>query len=102
MGPPALGGVVLHGIRQTGGFGAVHATENVASYLYPVANDPGQAVSASRRHRLNRTLEAVECVPLTLHHNFKAFVVFVPALFTCSHRHLLQISILKTDLTLGA
>jgi hypothetical protein len=101
--PPASGGTVLHGVPQAGGIGAVRATEHVLCNFHPVTDDPAQAMTARRRHRLYRTLEAIEDVPLPLNENFKAFVVFVPALFACSHRKFLpQISILRTDLRLGA
>jgi hypothetical protein len=93
----------LHGIRQTGGISAVRATEHVSCHFHPVTDDPAQAMTARRRHRLNRAFETIEDVTPPLNENFKAFVVFVPALFACSHRKFLpQISILRTDLGLGA
>jgi hypothetical protein len=93
----------VHGIRQTGGISAVRATEHVPCHFHPVTDDPAQAITARRRHRLNCALEAIEDVPPSLNENFKAFDIFVPALFACSHRKFLpQISILRTDLRLGA
>jgi hypothetical protein len=85
MGPPALGGTILHSVHKTGRIGAVGATEHVFSHFYTVTDDPAQTVAAGRRHCLNRALEAVEDMTLPLNDKFKAFVVFVPAFFACRH-----------------
>ena len=85
MGPPGLGSTILHSVRETGRIGAVGATEHVLSHFYAVTDDPAQTVAAGRRHCLDGTLEAIKDVKLPLNDKFKAFVVFVPAIFACRH-----------------
>jgi hypothetical protein len=60
-------------------------TEESATNLDPVANDPALAVLANRGNGLNRALEAVESVTNAGGYQFETLVVFVATNFTSSH-----------------
>jgi hypothetical protein len=63
------------------------ATEHPVPYLYSMPNNAAGTMTASWRDRLDRTLEAVERMPLPFDVNFKALVVLVAANFASGHRH---------------
>jgi hypothetical protein len=62
-----------------------------------MADDLAAAVPAGRRHGVDRALEAIERMPLPLHHEFERSVVVVAAdLASC--RGYLQIRLLRRPL----
>src|ERR1051326_2004120 len=66
--------------------GAVGAAEHAPLRLDPVPDDRARAVRAPRRNRRNRTLEAVEHMPLPLQDQLERLVVLVSTNLTMRHR----------------
>src|SRR5919198_5000041 len=79
---------------------AVSAAEDPTVRLDAVADHAAATVGAERRERLNRTLEAVERVPLASAHDFERLVVVVTA--NLADRHLSLLSRLPGSRTLPA
>src|SRR5262245_66387126 len=65
------------------------ATEKSASSFDAVSNHSARTVIAGRRQSLNRTFEAVECMPRAIKNDVKRLVIVIPAHFALGHRKLL-------------
>ena len=63
----------------------MNAAEDFAVGFYTVPDDPAIAVWTDRRQRVDRALEAIECVMLSGYDHFKRLVIFVLANFACRH-----------------
>jgi hypothetical protein len=62
------------------------AIELAVPHFHAMTDDRATAVSAFRRHRMDRTFETVEHVFFSTQHHFKRFIIFVSTNFTFSHR----------------
>jgi hypothetical protein len=65
---------------------AVGTTIKVVADFHAMSDDPTVAMLADRRYRLDRTFEAVECVPDASRDELKCFVVLVATNFTFRHK----------------
>jgi hypothetical protein len=63
----------------------MNATVDLSIGFYTVPDDSAVAMWADRRQRVDRALEAIECVMLSGYDYFKRFVIFIFANFACSH-----------------
>jgi hypothetical protein len=61
------------------------ATKDLPVDFHAVSHDSATAVRADRRQRVDRALEAIECVMLAGYDHFKRLVIFIFANFACSH-----------------
>jgi hypothetical protein len=66
-------------LTGSGELRTIGAAVHTPIVFYTVANNPTPAMRALRGQRMNGTLEAVERVRFTPHHDFKGFVVLVAA-----------------------
>ena len=69
--------------------GAVIAAEHATILLQSMTDDADAAMPARRRERVDRTLETVENMSLSSHHNLEGFVVLVAAALAFRHMCLL-------------
>jgi hypothetical protein len=60
--------------------------------FHTVPDDPAIAVRADRSQRVDRALEAIECVMLSGYDHFKRLVIFVFTNFACSHTQFFRVS----------
>ena len=60
--------------------------------FHTVTDDSAFAVRADRRQRVDRALEAIECVMFAGYYHFKRLVIFVFTNFACSHTQLFRAS----------
>ena len=66
---------------------AVSTAENFPTAgFHAVSDDLAAAMIAFRRNHLDRALEAIEDMGLTLRRDLKGFVIIVSAVFTFSHK----------------
>src|SRR5947209_4159670 len=65
--------------------GAMGAAKDFMAFLQPMADDADAAMGASRRKRVDRTLETVEDVGRAVHLHLKRLVVIVAAGFASGH-----------------
>jgi hypothetical protein len=73
-------------LGKTGFFGAVGAAEDLPATLNTVADNPGSALRAGWRERIDRTLETVKYVRLASMGSYgEGLVVAVAAVFTLFH-----------------
>ncbi len=72
-------------LRYTGRARAVDTTKDVSVRFDPVAHDPAIAVWANRRQRVDCAFEAIKDVALSIHDDFKRFVIIVLANFASRH-----------------
>ena len=63
----------------------MHTAEDLSIRFDAVANDTAIAVWTNRRQGVDRALEAVKDVALSVHHDFKRLVVIVLANFADRH-----------------
>lgn len=66
------------------------ATEDLASLLHSMSDDPALAVRANRGERVDRALEAIEGVMLAGHDHFERLVILIFTNFACSHTNSLS------------
>jgi len=66
------------------------ATEEPASSFNTVSNHSAGTVVTRRRQPLDRTFEAIECVPCTIENDLKSLIVLIPTHFARSHGELLM------------
>ena len=60
-------------------------TEDLSVAFHTVAHDTAVAVWTNRRQRVDRALEAIKNVALSVHDDFKRLVIIVLANFACRH-----------------
>ena len=63
----------------------MRAAEKAAANLHAVANHSAVAMFTNRRNRLNRTLEAIECVSRPGCYQLESLVVLVTTNFAFGH-----------------
>ena len=66
--------------------GAIGATENRAVLFDAVADYSAAAMGANRRQGIDRALERIKDVLVTVHRYRKSFVILVAAYITLGHR----------------
>jgi hypothetical protein len=70
----------------------MNAAEDFAVGFHTVPNDSTIAMRADWCQRVDRALEAIECVMLAGYDHFKRLVIFIFANFACSHTQLFRAS----------
>ena len=70
----------------------MNAAIDLSVGFHAMPDDPAVAVWADRRQRVDRALEAIECVVLSGYDHFKRLVIFILANFTCSHTQFFRAS----------
>ena len=99
---PFLGSYAVDRGRDAFLMSTMGAAEERAAGLHAVAYDGHTAMIALGRQRMDGAFETIEDMRLTLHSDFKALIVYVPAYFTpratvplcCSHvSHCLPLSL---------
>ncbi len=70
----------------------MNAAIDLSVGFHAMPDDPAVAVWADRRQRVDRALEAIECVVLSGYDHFKRLVIFILANFTCSHTQFFRVS----------
>jgi hypothetical protein len=70
----------------------MNATVDLSISFYTVPDDSAVAMWADRRQRVDRALEAIECVTLSGYHHFKRLVIFIFTNFACSHTQFFRAS----------
>jgi len=70
----------------------MNAAENFTAGFHTVPKDLTIAMRADWCQRVNRALEAIECVMLSGYDHFKRLVIFVFTNFACSHTQLFRAS----------
>jgi hypothetical protein len=69
---------------------ALNATVDLSIGFYTVPNDSALAMWADWRQRMNRALEAIECVMFSGYDCFKGLVIFIFTNFAYSHTQILS------------
>jgi hypothetical protein len=77
-------------LRCTGRARAVDTTKDVSVRFDAMAYDPAIAVWANRRERVDCALEAIKDVALSIHNDFKRFVIIVLANFASRHTQIVR------------
>jgi hypothetical protein len=70
----------------------MNATVDLSIGFYTVPNDSAVAMWADWRQRMNRALEAIECVMFSGYDYFKRLVIFIFTNFACSHTQFFRVS----------
>lgn len=64
---------------------AVDTTEDLSVSFDAVADDTAIAMWTNRRERVDRTLEAIKSVTLSIHDDLERLIIFILANFAFSH-----------------
>jgi hypothetical protein len=70
----------------------MNAAIDLSVGFHAMSDDPAVAVWADWRQRVDRALEAIECVMLSGYDHFKRLVIFILANFTCTHTQFFRAS----------
>jgi hypothetical protein len=70
----------------------MNATKDFSVSFYAVPDDSAVAMWADWRQRMNRALEAIECVMFSGYDYFKGLVIFIFTNFACSHTQFFRVS----------
>jgi len=70
----------------------MNATKDLSIGFYTVSDDSAVAMWADWRQRVDRALEAIECMMLSGYDYFKRLVIFIFTNFACSHTQFFRVS----------